>query len=102
MRVARYRQIGQNDAMSRIDPALFAVVAGALAAGVAVPWAWDRCRDHLRRRAVARSEADRLAHRAKADRWWRQNSHSTMPHSRLFESAFDDPGRSVFRPSQHP
>ena len=87
--------------MSSFDPALCFVIAGALAAGVAMPWMWDCYRDRARRRAASRGEAASLAHSAKADLWWRQNSVSTMPQSRMFESSFQEHGTSVSRPSQH-
>jgi len=85
--------------MKSLDPALYVVIACALAAGAAVPWAWDCYRDHARRRAAARENEARLAN---ADRWWRQHSVSTMPHSRMFESSFEDPGNSLSLPPQHP
>ena len=92
--------MGQNDRMSSTDPALYALIAVALAAGMAVPWAWDCLRAQVSRRADSRAEAERAAQRAQADRWWNQHSLSTVPHSRLFDAAADDPGAAAFRSSR--
>jgi len=100
MRLVQSIRINENESMKSLDSGLYVIIACALAVGVAVPWAWDSYRDHVRRKAAAREEAARQAHAANNDRWWRHNSVSTMPHSRMFESSFEEPGPSL--PSQHP
>ena len=88
--------------MTSFNATLCIVIVGALATGVAVPWAWDTYRDHVRRKAAAREEAARQTHLAQADRWWRHHSVSTMPQSRMFDSTFEETGHSVSLPSQNP
>ena len=73
-----------------------AVLAAVLGMGAGV---WLRAT--AARREHARRDAERAARRARAEAWWRQHSLSTLPHSRFFESAFDDPP-SLFAATQPP
>ncbi|CAN7290271.1 hypothetical protein [Rhizobacter sp. LjRoot28] len=60
-----------------------------LAAGLGVLlWLW--LRSSARQRAMSRETLERERRRAQAARWWHQNTLTTIPHSRFFDSAFDD------------
>lgn len=60
-----------------------------LAAGLGV-FLWFWLRSTARQRAMSRDALERERRRAQAARWWHQNTLTTIPHSRFFDSALDE------------